>query len=162
MFINKYFTGILETFTWNHNWPVSCSIVTVCIFAPLTFAGAGSTNGCQSRPKDPEPAAPCCDVTASQRDASETGLNSPVSFFSRRVLHPSLTCAVRNTSSRVSSAPLVAVLCDLCGSGLLTCCISPPSPDRETNSFPPPPPPFPPAACRGCIPPYDSSTSKSP
>ena len=62
-------------------WPVSCSSLTVCILAPLTFAGAGSTNGCQSRPEDPEPAAPCCDVTASQRDAFETGRNSPVSFL---------------------------------------------------------------------------------
>ncbi len=62
-------------------WPASCSVLTVCILAPLTFAGAGSTNGCQSRPEDPEPAAPCCDVTASQRDAFETGRNSPVSFL---------------------------------------------------------------------------------
>ena len=64
-------------------WPSSCSFAYGCILAPFEhFCWREMHKRTRTAPAPvSEPAAPRCDVTASQPTLSETGPNRPVSFF---------------------------------------------------------------------------------
>src|SRR6266849_9900858 len=65
------------------HWPPSCSFAYGCILAPFEhFCWREMQKRMRTAPASvSEPAAPRCDVTASQPTLSETGPNRPVSFF---------------------------------------------------------------------------------